>query len=83
MLVRITDVIVVRLGLRFLVRLGSPREIVRQPSAYRLKLAMVATVVGWPRACLPTAEASFWSAVNDRPSPADQGRLRRVYAGPA
>jgi uncharacterized protein len=46
MLVRITDAIVARLGLRFLVRLGSPREIVRQPSAYRLKLAMVATVVG-------------------------------------
>src|SRR5437660_835016 len=45
-LVLVTDVIVAGLGLRFLLRPGSPDEIVRDVDHERLRLAIVATVTG-------------------------------------
>ena len=45
-LVRATDLIVAGLGLRFLLFPGEPGEIVIRPDHYRLRLVMVAVVVG-------------------------------------
>ena len=45
-LVIVTDVIVAALGLRFLLGPSHPKEIVRRPEGYRLRLAAVAVVVG-------------------------------------
>jgi uncharacterized membrane protein YfcA len=45
-LVTITDVVVAGLGIRFLLRPGEPREIVRDPPGYRTRLAVVAAVAG-------------------------------------
>jgi uncharacterized membrane protein YfcA len=45
-LVSVTDVIVAGLGLRFLLAPASPKEVVRQPTHYRARLAILATVVG-------------------------------------
>jgi uncharacterized membrane protein YfcA len=45
-LVMVTDVLVAGLGIRFLLRPGEPREIVREPSAYRSRLVAVAAVTG-------------------------------------
>lgn len=42
----ITDIVITGLGLRFLLAPRSPREIVRDSSEQRLRLALVATVVG-------------------------------------
>lgn len=46
-LVRLTDVVIAALGLRFLFFPGAPREDGCPPSAYRLRLALVAVVVGF------------------------------------
>jgi uncharacterized membrane protein YfcA len=45
-LVTVTDVVVAGLGIRFLARPGEPREVVREPSWYRTRLAAVAAVAG-------------------------------------
>jgi hypothetical protein len=45
-LISVTDAIVAVVGLRFLFGPRQPDEVVRRPSAYRLRLALVATVVG-------------------------------------
>lgn len=45
-LIRVTDVIIALLGLRFLLAPGHPCEEGRPPRAYRLRLAVVASVVG-------------------------------------
>lgn len=45
-LVRLTEIIIALLGLRFLFGPSHPQHVVRKPSAYRVRLAVVATVVG-------------------------------------
>jgi uncharacterized membrane protein YfcA len=45
-LITVTDVLVAGLGIRFLLRPGEPREIVREPRGYRTRLAVVAAVAG-------------------------------------
>ena len=45
-LVRVTDVIIALLGVRFLFAKSHCQEVVEKPSAYGLRLAVVATVVG-------------------------------------
>jgi uncharacterized membrane protein YfcA len=44
--VRVTDVVVAGLGLRFLLAPGEGRRVAERPSRYRLRLALVATVTG-------------------------------------
>ncbi len=45
-LVTVTELIVVGLGIRFLLRPGDPHEVAVQPAAYRTRLALVAASVG-------------------------------------
>jgi len=45
-LVTVTELIVVGLGLRFLLRPGDPHEVALVPGAYRIRLALVAGTVG-------------------------------------
>ena len=55
-LVRVTDVIVAGLGLRFLLLPGEPREILVRPDHYRLRLVMVAVAVGAVSGLLANSE---------------------------
>jgi uncharacterized membrane protein YfcA len=45
-LVLVTDVLVAGMGLRFLLAPGNGREVVREPTAFRTRLALVAVAVG-------------------------------------
>jgi hypothetical protein len=54
-LVALTEVVLLALGVRFMLRPNDPREVAAEPSAYRLRLAIVAASVGLASGLLANA----------------------------